>query len=222
MLAGSLDRRSSPWHPGVGGSRAAAVGALLVAALAGCGSGGTSAGPPSTSAPSASTPSTSPAALPAPSPTRSVEPTTPAPTPAVVELSGHGVGSVPDGTPGALPALEALLGPADSTDGSLADCGAPGITFATWGKLWVSLDGGALFGWQLNGADRPAVVALPFAVDLGAPYSTVAALPGAGEPQYLENYQVYDVTADGVTWWFDDIQPDSPVVMIGHGILGCG
>ncbi len=186
---------------------------LMIAWLGGCAPAPAPAptplptGAPTATATGAATPTTEPT---------SSQPLSP------VDLSAEGIGTVLIGTPDALPILETLLGPPDSTDGSLADCGAPSITFAKWGSLWVSLEDGALFGWQLNGTQRPAAVALPYGIDIGAPYSEVAALPGAGNPEHLDNYQVYEVTIDGVTWWFGGIEADSPVTMIGHGILGCG
>ncbi|NTW42289.1 MAG: hypothetical protein HGA44_20845, partial [Cellulomonadaceae bacterium] len=173
--------------------------------------------PPTTAAASTEPPPVTPTATAEPTPTP--EPETTAPQ---VLLSGTAVGDVVEGTADALPLLEGAFGPADSTDQGLGECGPPSITFAKWGDLWVSLDDGALFGWQLRGPAMPTVATLPQGVPFASTYAAIAALPGVGAPGYLDNYQVHTLTVDGVTWWFDTDAADSPTVMVGNKILGCG
>ncbi|MCU1432415.1 MAG: hypothetical protein JWP95_1520 [Actinotalea sp.] len=199
---------------------------LLVVALAGC--GGSPAEPGMSPAPEDTPVATAeePVETAEPAETETEAPADPEeePAAAAVQLSGTGIGDVVDGTPDALPAVEALLGPADGTDDSpLADCGAPQISSAQWGSLTVWFSEGALYGWQTNSAEGfPESAAWPDDLPLGTPMSEVLAAPGAGPVDYLENYQQYEVTAEGVTWWFDGEDPTSLAVLVGHNVLGCG
>lgn len=145
------------------------------------------------------------------------------PPAAPVALTGDGVGDIPDGTPDALAAVEALLGQADRVDEAwLADCGAPWITAAWWGDVAITFNDGALYGWQTTAAPTPANVALPHGVQVGDSWSEVTALEGVSAPEFLDNFQVFTAELDGVQWWADADAPDSPVTAVGHGILGCG
>jgi hypothetical protein len=203
--------------------------ASLLLALAACSPGGTD-DPVLT--PTISQPEETPAA--SDEPTETSEPAPPTvtvtaepsepPADAGVQLSGTGIGDVADGTPDSLPKLEALLGPADEViESALAECGAPQIDSARWGSLWVSLDTGALFGWQVNSMEGlPDEVVMPDDLPLGTPMAEISALPGAGEVGFMDNYGVYTVDVDGVTWWFDDDSSTSLANLVGHNILGCG
>lgn len=204
-----------------------AVLSVLAGVLTGCtGAGPTEPGPTaSTQGTTASTP-TEPAPVPTPSPTPGPEADGGDEKPAAtsVAFTGSGVGDVLDGTPDALAPLEELLGPADRFEDSwFADCGAPWIAAAWWGPMLVTFNEGALFGWQVDGRGTlPANVALPHDIHVGDPFSQVTALPGAAAPEFFDNYQVFTVSLDGVQWWADDDEPQSPVTVIGHSIVGCG
>lgn len=198
---------------------------VLIGVLTGC-TGADQAEPGPTPSPEPTTTST-PTGSSTPTPTSTAEDDDDPgeePTAAPVAFTGSGVGSVLDGTPDALAPVEELLGPASQIEEApFADCGAPWISTATWGPVMVTFNEGALFGWQVDGADPvPATIALPHDIHPDDPFSQVTALPGAPAPEFFDNYQVFMVSLDGVQWWADDDAPESPVTVVGHNIVGCG
>jgi len=140
-----------------------------------------------------------------------VEPTaeeTAAPeVPAGIILTATAIGDVAIGTPGALPALLKLLGPADDDGSGIErpgndDCGGPGnLTYVWWGQLHVIFTSGALFGWDLRGTDVPTGVITQHGVMPGAPYTDVVAIPGAPAPQFQDNFQNLLTYIDDIGYW---------------------
>lgn len=196
---------------------------VLLGVLAGC-TGADQDEPGPTPSPEPTTTSTPTPPVSTPTPTAEDDDPGEESTAAPVAFTGSGVGSVLDGTPDALAPVEELLGPADQFEAApFADCGAPWISAATWGPVMVTFNEGALFGWQVDGADPvPATIALPHDIHPDDPFSQVTALPGAPAPEFFDNYQVFMVSLDGVQWWADDDAPESPVTVVGHNIVGCG
>jgi len=127
--------------------------------------------------------------------------------PAGIILTATAIGDVAIGTPGALPALLKLLGPADDDGSGIErpgndDCGGPGnLTYVWWGQLHVIFTSGALFGWDLRGTDVPTGVITQHGVMPGAPYTDVVAIPGAPAPQFQDNFQNLLTYIDDIGYW---------------------
>ena len=134
-----------------------------------------------------------PTAEPTPTATATTEP---------ILLTGAGIGSVPLDTPGAQAALETLFGaPPTSTSPGNDDCGGPGdLLYLTWGDLRVWLSGGSLYGWGIRGNALPEGTQVATGIEIGAPYSEVAALPGA-VPEYMDNFGRIVTNVDGIGYW---------------------
>ena len=109
---------------------------------------------------------------------------------------------MPLDTPGAQAALETLFGaPPTSTSPGNADCGGPGdLLYLTWGALRVWLSGGSLYGWGIRGNALPEGTQVATGIEIGAPYSEVAALPGA-VPEYMDNFGRIVTNVDGIGYW---------------------
>jgi len=200
--------------------------ALLAGGLSAC----TPDGPAEPQAPSPSSTPT-PTGSSTPSPTPTPEPTpTPTPDATTVALSAAGVGDLAWDAPDATSGLTALLGPPQSVDAFPVECGLQDTEVLRWGGVTVAVQAGALLAWQVDERGPvPQPVTVPDGLALGAPLSSVAAVPGALQVVSVENYGVYQVqvTPPGslasVFYWFDSDAADSPVTtIIGRYLLGCG
>lgn len=217
-----------------------ALAGVLVAGLAGCGLfSGEEAGPGLSPTPSAVVDATATPGTPEPAPDESspatTEPVEPAPepeptgtagadVPATLALTSTGVADVSFGTADPMPRLTTLLGPPDEERGAdyYGACGSGDNTGAVWGDLAVELAGGSLWGWHVSGPSVPQDVVLPEGIAVGDPLSAVQEATGS-TPTYLEPYGAWITSTDGVNWWTDTDQPDSPVTMVvGGNLATCG
>lgn len=198
------------------GPAGVAAALVLAGALTAC----TAADPrPEATATAQPTPATS---LPVPEPTSTPTPVVSDEPAAAVELTADRVGGLVVGEPVEVAQLEALLGPADRVSAALADCGAPHLDYVDFGDLAVIVENetGTLYGWTAQGPDVDERAAFPHGFGIGTPYADVVALPGA-QVEHVDPYQVDQVTAEGISWWFASTDPASPATVVGSRIHGC-
>lgn len=163
------------------------------------------------------------------SPTVQVAPEAPAvqPVPSAaalrpVVLTGDSVADVPVGAPEPALRLTELLGEPDVRHGAdwYESCGSGFNSSVGWGDLTVSMDDGALLGWNVRGRDVPKNVELPFGLDVGDPLSSVVEATGA-QPEYWDWFGRYVTERNGVHWWTDSDDPAAPVTGIAADFIWC-